>query len=603
MSDLKDSQDLLDLKLDEQFNKALDQSLEQEKVWSAKIQKSQPANNVKEDSLSANAGESPADDLDEDSEFSAKTSESQSENFADEEESIEKTSDIPAEGFNEEELAAAHSLSEELNRLEEQIVDQVDFEDVEAAFVEGTELEDFESAEVEDLEFVEQERVVSIIESLLFATDRPQSLALLRQAFKGTTVKSKDIKRALEELMVEYAGGKRGITLEEVSGGYQLRTKVDNVEFLKRMVKGKTFKLSGPALEVLAITAYKQPCVKAQIDEIRGVESGHLLRGLMERGLVRFAGKSDLPGKPMFYETTKKFLEIFGLRNIKELPSLSEIDDLIPEGIGEVEEEKTTLDQITVQMAKEAGVTYSEGEEELAKISDQLENISTSSEFFEEEKRREKAKREADRAQMIQEALWIGEEVSERDKNWLERYEAQLAAEAEALAQVEVEIKVPTEALAEAEAVSAEAGVEAQTPFEGGVVVKAESSSHKDKRELTVAVEPDSESMILAEAQILNSKVEEPSAELTTQEEETELPEVLVSAFEENLDFKETEDFAQAKNVEIKAAATQAEPGAVKSLANEPTLTSTDSEKDSDLAAIDFEKMKKELEVFGEDPK
>ncbi|MCB9026513.1 MAG: SMC-Scp complex subunit ScpB, partial [Bdellovibrionaceae bacterium] len=193
------------------------------------------------------------------------------------------------EEFNEDELALANERSEELNAVETEVIENLDFEEVEAAFVDGTELEDFESAEVEDLEFVEQERVVSIVESLLFSTDRPQSLALIRQAFKGTSVKSKDLKNALEDLMVEYAGGKRGVTLEEVSGGYQLRTKVDNIDFLKRMVKGRSFKLSGPALEVLAITAYKQPCVKSQIDEIRGVESGHLLRGLMERGLVRFA--------------------------------------------------------------------------------------------------------------------------------------------------------------------------------------------------------------------------------------------------------------------------------------------------------------------------
>ena len=344
--------------------------------------------------------------------------------------------EVDKEEFNEEELLEAHEKSEAQNEPteaeviadSENIIERVEFEAVAEGFVEGTELESFESAEVEELEFLEQERVVSILESMLFATDRPQSIATLRQAFKGTKVKSKDIKKALEELMVEYAGGSRGVTLEEVSGGYQLRTKVDNLDYMKRMVKGRSFKLSGPALEVLAITAYKQPCIKSQIDEIRGVESGHLLRGLMERGMVRFAGKSELPGKPMLYETTKRFLEIFGLRNLKELPSLSEIDDLIPEGIGEVEEEKETLDQITGNMAQDAGTTYSEGEEELEKISDQLQGISTSSDFFEQEKLREKAKKEADKAQMIQEALILGEEVSARDKNWLERYEAKKAA-------------------------------------------------------------------------------------------------------------------------------------------------------------------------------
>ncbi len=341
--------------------------------------------------------------------------------------------------FSEESLLEAHQKSEELNadgtveasgnlnfEITEESFEEAQESFVQESFVEGSELEQYESAEVEEQEFVEHERVISIVESLLFATDRPQSITTLLQVFKGTQVKSKDIRKAIETLMVEYAGGARGVSIEEVSGGYQLRTKVDNMEFLKRMVKGRTFKLSGPALEVLAITAYKQPCVKYQVDEIRGVESGHILRGLMERGLVRFAGKSDLPGKPMLYETTKKFLEIFGLRNIKELPSLNEIDDLIPEGIGEVEEDKTTLDQITGTLAQEAGVTYSEGEEELEKITGQLMEISTSSDFFEEEKRRAKAKKDEERAQSIREALIMEEVVSTKDKNWLEKYEQEL---------------------------------------------------------------------------------------------------------------------------------------------------------------------------------
>lgn len=289
--------------------------------------------------------------------------------------------------------------------------------------VDGTELEEFETAEIEVREFLATEQIQSIVESILFATEKPQSLAVIKQAFKGTQVRSKDIKEAIQALMIDYASGKRGFTLEEINGGYQLRTKIDNMEYLKGMVKTRPFKLSGPALEVMSIVAYKQPLIKAQIDEIRGVESGHLLRALMEKGLVAFAGKSEFPGKPMLYQTTRKFLEIFGLRNLKELPSLSEIDDLIPEGIGE-EEDKETLGDITQQMSEEIKNTYSEGEEELLKITEQLSDISTSSEFFEQEKARQKAKRDAERAQDIREALAVGEEVSPRDKNWLERYDA-----------------------------------------------------------------------------------------------------------------------------------------------------------------------------------
>jgi segregation and condensation protein B len=292
----------------------------------------------------------------------------------------------------------------------------------------GTELEDFEAAQIEDLEFVEDERVESIVESILFASDRPVSFASIHQVFKGTTVKKEKIRKAIESLAVEYAGGRRGVTLEEVTGGYQIRTKIDNMNFLKRTLKPRSFKLSGPALETLSIVAYKQPVIKMEIDQIRGVESGHLLRALMEKGLVNFEGKAEnLPGKPMQYGTTRKFLEIFGLRNLKELPTLSQIDELLPEGIGEESQEKPTLSMVTESMAEEVKtVSYSQGEEELSIIEDQLTSISTSSDFFEQEKLRQKMKRDEEKAQNIREALAVGEEVSSKDKNWLRRYEESL---------------------------------------------------------------------------------------------------------------------------------------------------------------------------------
>src|SRR5205085_1095425 len=119
----------------------------------------------------------------------------------------------------------------------------------------------------------------------------------------------------------------------------------------------------------------------------------HLLRALMEKGLVHFEGKSDLPGKPMLYASTKKFLEIFGLRNLKELPTLSQIDELSPEGMTE-EEAKPTLGQVADNLSQNIGSSYSDGEDELMKITDQLVNINTSSEFFEQEKVRQQQKRD-----------------------------------------------------------------------------------------------------------------------------------------------------------------------------------------------------------------
>ena len=295
--------------------------------------------------------------------------------------------------------------------------------------LEGTELDNFDSAEIEEVEFVEEERLESIVESVLFASDRPVSLASLKLLFKGTNIRTDKIRRALDQLAVEYAGGRRGVTLEEVPGGYQLRTKIDNMDFLKRTLKTRQFKLSGPALEVLSIVAYKQPTVKFEVDEIRGVESGHLLRALMEKNLVSFEGKSELPGRPMQYGTTKKFLEIFGLRSLKELPTLSQIDELLPEGMDEQQaEEKPTLASVTDSMSESYVGSYSQGEEELMKIQEQLEDISTSSNFFEEEKRRQAEKRDQEKAQNIRDALAFGEPVSTRDANWLKKYDEALAA-------------------------------------------------------------------------------------------------------------------------------------------------------------------------------
>lgn len=296
--------------------------------------------------------------------------------------------------------------------------------------VQGTELDSFESAEIEETEFVEDERVESIIESILFASDRPVGLGALKLVFKGTNVKTDKIKRTLEQLAVEYAGGRRGITLEEVPGGWQLRTKIDNMDFLRRTLKTRAFRLSGPALEVLSIVAYKQPMVKHELDEIRGVESGHLLRALMEKNLVTFVGKSDLPGRPMQYGTTRRFLEIFGLRNLKELPTLSQIDELLPEGIGEEEEvKKPVLADVTEAMSEQIATgAYSTGEEELEKIQNQLEQISTSSEFFEKEKIRQREQRDKARAQDIRDALTMGETVPNRDVNWLKKFDEAIAA-------------------------------------------------------------------------------------------------------------------------------------------------------------------------------
>ena len=126
----------------------------------------------------------------------------------------------------------------------------------------------------------------------------------------------------------------------------------------------------------------------------------------------------------MQYGTTRRFLEIFGLRNLKELPTLSQIDELLPEGIGDETEELQTLSMVTESLAENGtSMSYSEGEEELGLIENQLTAISTSSEFFEQEKIRQKRKRDEEKAQDIRDAVAVGEVVSKRDLNWLAKFE------------------------------------------------------------------------------------------------------------------------------------------------------------------------------------
>lgn len=382
--------------------------------------------------------------------------------------------------------------------------------------VDGTELDEFDSAEIEEVEFVEEERLESIVESVLFASDRPVSLASLKLLFKGTNIRGDKIRRALDQLAVEYAGGRRGVTLEEVPGGYQLRTKIDNMEFLKRTLKARQFKLSGPALEVLSIVAYKQPIVKSEVDEIRGVESGHLLRALMEKNLVCFEGKSELPGRPMQYGTTKKFLEIFGLRSLKELPTLSQIDELLPEGIDEQQaEEKPTLAMITDSMSESFVGSYSQGEEELMKIQEQLEDIATTSNFFEEEKRRQAEKRDQERAQNIRDALAFGEPVSTRDQNWLTKYDEALAAGTTLVA----------------------LAAEKKAAFMKGTSTSNEAASEETVDEAVVEEDANTES----EEALMLSSDEMAESEESTVEVDSELEEAVL-AFDQDEDLEEASD-------------------------------------------------------------
>ncbi len=162
------------------------------------------------------------------------------------------------------------------------------------------------------------------IEALLFAATDPVPFRRL-QSLAGD-VDAGDVRDALESLQAHYTATARAFGIQELGGGYQLRTEATLSELLSRLGrKTSSEKLSPAAIETLAIVAYRQPVLRVDVEKIRGVASGEVLRTLVEKGVVRVAGRADLPGSPLLYGTTAAFLEIFGLRDLRDLPSDREL--------------------------------------------------------------------------------------------------------------------------------------------------------------------------------------------------------------------------------------------------------------------------------------
>ncbi len=169
--------------------------------------------------------------------------------------------------------------------------------------------------------------VMAILEALLFVSHGPVTLERLYGALHG--VQKTEVRQALRQLADEYGRAGRGLQIAEVAGGYQMVTRPDHAPWIKRLERSKPApKLSRSALEVLAIVAYKQPLVRAEIEQIRGVDASGVLRTLLERKLIRQVGRKEAPGRPTLYGTTKFFLQHFGLRDLAELPPLREFKEL-----------------------------------------------------------------------------------------------------------------------------------------------------------------------------------------------------------------------------------------------------------------------------------
>ncbi len=173
---------------------------------------------------------------------------------------------------------------------------------------------------------MEEERLKSILASLLFAAGEPVSVARLAAVFDD--VPRATVQKVLAAMAAEYIAENRGIVIDEVAGGYQMRTPKDHAGYVRKLLAARPPRLSRPLMETVAIIAYRQPITRPEIEQLRGVDTGGVLETLLEKRLVKIAGRKDAPGRPMVYETTDEFLELFGLKDLEGLPDLSEFREI-----------------------------------------------------------------------------------------------------------------------------------------------------------------------------------------------------------------------------------------------------------------------------------
>ena len=172
---------------------------------------------------------------------------------------------------------------------------------------------------------VEKKKLTEVIETLLFVTPRALTIQQLKDLV-GLEPSTKELRHAVQKLNLEYELTGRVFRIEEVAGGFQMRTVSRVRDWIRKVDAIKPFRLTPANLETLSIVAYKQPVTRAQIEFLRGVDSSSTLRTLLQRRLVRISGRAELPGKPTLYSTTKTFLEVFSLQSLKDLPTLAELD-------------------------------------------------------------------------------------------------------------------------------------------------------------------------------------------------------------------------------------------------------------------------------------
>lgn len=248
----------------------------------------------------------------------------------------------------------------------------------------------------------------SCIETLLFMSDKPLSLTKLQEML-GPELPHSLFQEAITALRDNYAATRHGIEIIEVAGGLQLRTKPGRAPLARKLAKVQTQRLSSGAMETLAIIAYKQPAMKEDVDQIRGVDSSYFVRQLLDKKLIQISGRSELPGRPMVYSTTDDFLQLFGLKDVSALPSLRELEQMIPSsqsdrpddpdyGDPRIREMRRLVDQMKSDTSTLLNYDPREDEKILKDIRERVQSIPTSTPYLEEQKALEKQALEMNQA-------------------------------------------------------------------------------------------------------------------------------------------------------------------------------------------------------------
>ena len=210
-----------------------------------------------------------------------------------------------------------------------------------------------------------------IVESLLFASQKPISAKELASIFKGAAEGAKDnpaiacyakvkrdqLEEAIQQLEKEYAETERSFEVRESAAGWQLVTKAEFSPWLRQLFpENRQARLSAPAMETLAIIAYRQPITRADLEAVRGVAVDGVMQTILDRGLIRIAGRSDIPGRPLLYETTQHFMEHFGLKTLDDLPNAAELRKIplpkaeVPESVKAAETESASEEQASAEV-------------------------------------------------------------------------------------------------------------------------------------------------------------------------------------------------------------------------------------------------------------